>query len=121
MFHACSFGPLGHEEMLARLSNFQRWRRLSRTSLAAASAKRAFGLYTVKAPPLLAGGSLITLTRPAVEKQGLTDRRLDRFRLEGLGDQKRRFGLLAGKQTLGKCSDEDDGQRGLLQDAVDRL
>src|SRR3569833_3300931 len=55
---------------------------------------------------LLTSGRFLGSRR--VEEQGLPDRRLHRFRLEGLGDQKSKFKALPGQQTLWEGGDEDD-------------
>ncbi|MND84511.1 hypothetical protein D3C80_764030 [compost metagenome] len=56
-----------------------------------------------------------------MEEERLADRRLHRFRLEGLGDQEGRLGTLAGQQPLGEGGDEDDGNVEALEDVLDRV
>ena len=57
-----------------------------------------------------------------MEEQRLADRRLHRFRLEGLGDQEGRLGTLAGQQALGLdglvADDDVDAARAVLDGEV---
>src|SRR5580692_4116192 len=53
-----------------------------------------------------------------MEEQRLADRRLDRLRLERLGDQERGLRPLAGQQALGEGGDEDHRAVEVLQDIL---
>ena len=56
-----------------------------------------------------------------MEEQRLADRRLHRFRLEGLGDQEGRLRTLAGQQAFREGGDEDHRHVELGQDVLDRI
>src|SRR5690606_16543492 len=65
------------------------------------------------------GGFLLRLSR--VEEQGLTDRRLHRLGLEGLGDQESRLGPLAGQQPFRESGDEDHRHIEAVEDVLHRV
>src|SRR3546814_6167729 len=57
----------------------------------------------------------------AVEEEGLGDRRLHGRALERLGDEKGRLRALAGQKPIGEGGDEDDRDRELDQNILDRI
>src|SRR5690606_28059289 len=83
-----------------------------RGSAAAEPLKRRRGRRRGSGGRLLARG---------MEEQRLADRRLHRFRLEGLGDQEGGFGPFPGQQPLREGGDEDDRNIELAQDVLDRV